>query len=80
VAGYLELQTPGGMNEESPTAIVLGLLVIGVGLLVLLGLGLGIAGLFQSDRRKVFSVLGVVINAAIVAGTIGLMVLGAVVE
>ena len=43
-----------------------------------LDIALGIGGLFQNDRKKVFSVLGTTFNSAIILGIIGLMVLGAV--
>lgn len=79
-AGYLEMSTPGGLNEESPAAVLVGLGVIGTGLLVLLGLGLGIGALFQTDRKKTFAILGVTINGVIIAGTVGLMVIGSLAE
>lgn len=80
IAGYLQMSTEGGMTEESPAAALVGLAMMGDGLLVLLGLGLGIAGLFQADRKKLFAVLGVAINALIIIGTAGLMIIGMMAE
>lgn len=80
IAGYLEMSTEGGLNEESPQAVLVGLGLLGTGLLVLLGFGFGIAGSFQSDRKKVFAILGVVINVVIIAGTLGLMIIGSMAD
>lgn len=80
VAGYLEMSTEGGLSEDSPAAALVGLGVIATGLVVLLGLGFGLAGLCQSDRRKPFAIVGVVINAIIIACTAGLIVLGSMAE
>jgi hypothetical protein len=42
----------------------------------LCGLGLGIAGLFQARRSRVFAVLGVVFNAALLLGVGAMMAIG----
>lgn len=76
VAGYLQIRDPGGMDEKSSAVMLIGLGVIGFCLVHLLGLGLAIAGVFQADRRKGLAVVGLVINAVIIAGTVGLIVLG----
>lgn len=76
VAGVIEVSTPGGMDEESPAAIVIGLLFILGGLLCLAGLGLGVAGLFDGNRKRVFSVLGLTFNALTILGVLGLLALG----
>jgi len=77
LAGLMEASTPGGMDEESVIAIIIGLFILGGLAANLAGMGLGIAGLAQRDRKKVFSVLGLAFNTAIVSGIIGLMVIGA---
>lgn len=76
IAGYLEHTMEGGMTEESPAAALVGLAMMGDGLLILLGAGLGVAGLFQADRKKLFSILGLMMNGMIILGTAGLMVIG----
>jgi hypothetical protein len=40
------------------------------------GLGLGIAGLAQQDRKRVFSVLGTAVNGVTILGNMILMLLG----
>lgn len=79
LAGFVEATTPGGMDEESVIAILIGLLIIGGLAANLLGIALGVAGLVQRDCKKVFSVLGLALNTAILFGIFGLMILGAMV-
>lgn len=75
-AGLVEASEPGGMDEESVVAILIGLFILGGMAANMAGAGLGIAGLVQRDRKKVFAVLGLAFNAAIVFGVIFLMILG----
>ena len=55
IAGAIEATTPGGMNEESVTAIIIGLLLVIFLFATLVSLGLGIGGLFQKERKKIFA-------------------------
>ena len=80
VAGYLEAATPGGLDENSPAAIVVGLMLIGLVGLHLLGMGLGLAGVCQARRKKVFAVLGLMFNLLVVGGIVGLMLIGLAVK
>jgi multisubunit Na+/H+ antiporter MnhB subunit len=75
-AGYVEVSTPGGMDENSPTAILVGMAMLACGGLLLLGLILGIAGALQRDRRKIFAVLGALINGLVLGGATLLIVIG----
>jgi len=72
VAGYLQSTTPGGMDEKSLEAVLVGLGFFALVFLFLVGLGLGIAGVIQRDHRRLFAILGLTINSAI------LIVLGVV--
>jgi hypothetical protein len=45
--------------------------------LLLVGLGLGLAGVLQTDRNKLFGTLGLAANAIVLLGSLGLMCLGA---
>ncbi|NQU23626.1 MAG: hypothetical protein HQ567_20275 [Candidatus Nealsonbacteria bacterium] len=80
VAGIMEGSTPGGIDEEAPEVILLGLCLLGGAVLSLLGVGLGIGGLLQSNRKVIFAVLGVLFNAMVILGVLGLMVLGMAME
>ncbi len=78
IAGILETMTPGGVDEDSPVAMLLGLVVIGGILINLLGIIFGIVGLFQRDRKKPFAVLGVVIGSLVLLGMLLVIVIGLV--
>ena len=53
---------PQLLEQESIGMALVGFVIMGSSLLVLVGVGLGIAGIFQKEKRKVFSVLGLVFN------------------
>ncbi len=76
IAGVLETSTPGGMDENSVEAMLVGLFLIAFLLMDLVALGLGVGGLFQRDRRKVFAVLGVVFSVGTVAITLLFLLIG----
>ena len=76
VLGVMETSTPGGVDESS---VVVGLLGLGIvlGLLInVVGLGLGVAGAIQRRRKKLFAILGIVLNAVIFLGVLVVIVLG----
>ncbi|MDX9980739.1 MAG: hypothetical protein RBU25_12010 [Lentisphaeria bacterium] len=56
------------------------MLIIGMMLLDLVALGLGIGGLIQKDRKKVFAILGTIFSGLTIGGVLLLMVLGTVAE
>ncbi len=76
IAGVLETSAPGGLDVESPAAIMIGLCVLAGAAVGLLGLGLAIAALVQPDRKRVFAVLGLAFNTMIVLGVFGMTLLG----
>ena len=73
-AAGVEASTPGGMDEDSALAVVLGLLMIGSVLLDFVALGLGIASLFQTTRKKIFGIFGIAITLATI-GCFGLLLI-----
>ncbi len=75
-AGMMAASSGGEIDEESPLAIALGLGLFAVIGLHLLGIGLGVAGLFQSNRARTVAVLGLTLNFLIIAGFVCLMVIG----
>ena len=76
IAGLMEASNPGGMDETSPEAMIVGLcLFAGVGL-ALMGGTLGLIALVQPNRKKVFGILGLIFNAFVVLGVVGLIVIG----
>ena len=76
VASVMEASTPGGMDEESPAVIVVGLCVYAFLFVALIALGLGIGGLIQKDRKKLFALLGTVFSACVFLGTLFLVLIG----
>lgn len=80
VAGVLETSTPGGIDEKSPAAIIIGLLIIAFILASLVSLGLGIGGLFTKERKKIFAILGTIFSSVTLLGTVSIMLLGLAAE
>ena len=76
IAGVAEASSPGSMDTESPGAVLVGLGMIGLMGIDFVALGLGVAALFQSGRRKVLAILGVVFSVATILGTVMLSILG----
>jgi len=74
IAGAMEVSTPGGMDEKFATAMSLFLLVFLEASLV--ALGLGIAGLLQKDRKKIFAILGTIFSAVTIVWMISIVMLG----
>ena len=79
IAGVIESQ-PGGMDEESAGAVLVGLLLALTALAHVLALGLGIAALVQAGRSKLFGVLGTVFAFTGLIGTVLIFLLGALLE
>lgn len=72
----MEAPTPGGIDDESPAAVILGLILLGTMLGCLTATGLGIAGLCQKDKEKVFSILGIIFSIGPLGITLLLIVIG----
>lgn len=76
VAGVMEASTPGGMDEESIGAVMVGLFLLLFLGAALVALGLGIGGLLQKERKKIFAILGTVFSAVWLVITFFIMLLG----
>lgn len=76
IAGVLQIRTPGGLDDEAPVTIFIGLAIIGLVLLDLLAFVLGVAGLFQKNVKKVFAILGLILSGLTIVGIIALIVIG----
>ena len=59
----MELNTLEPFNETSKAVFLIGLGVILAVFVLLISLGLGIGGLIQKERKRIFSVLGVVFSS-----------------
>ena len=76
IAGVMESNTYGGIDEESAGAIILGLIIFGFGFLDLLAIDLGIAGIFQKTREPNTTIIGTIISSATLIITISLIGIG----
>ena len=76
IAGVMEMTTPGGIDDESVGAILVGLTIMGLFGLDIVAFGLGIGRLLQKSRKRIFAVLGVIFSAGAVMLTVVLMVIG----
>lgn len=76
IATMMELASPDGMDEESPAAIVLGLVLLAGILVAFISAVLGFVSCFQADRTKVFGILGAVIGGTITFATLALIAVG----
>lgn len=65
-----------GMEGLTLMACVVGLCALGSPVISLVGLGLGIGGLLQQDREKLFSILGLIVSALLLIGSCSLLLLG----
>lgn len=71
---------PINIQESYPIGILVGSLLLIVFLLSLIGIGLGIAGLFQKKRKKVFSILGLIFNGIVFLGIFVLFIIGNIIN
>ena len=76
IAGVMESNTYGGIDEESTGAVILGLFIFGFGILDLVALGLGIAGIFQKTRERITAIIGTIISSATLIITVSLIGIG----
>tara|TARA_B100000424_G_scaffold267928_1_gene261711 strand:+ start:941 stop:1270 length:330 start_codon:yes stop_codon:yes gene_type:complete len=76
IAGVMESNTYGGIDEESAGAIILGLFIFGFIFLDLLAIGLGIVGIFQKTRERITAIIGTIISSATLIITVSLIGIG----
>jgi hypothetical protein len=77
IAGVMENNDPGIFDEAPPQVVALVVLILGCLALNLGGLVLGLIGVFQRRRSKVFPGIGIGVNAFVLLGAVGLMCIGA---
>jgi hypothetical protein len=76
IAAVMESTTPGGMDENSASAVMVGLAMFFFIFLDLIAVVLGVIDVFQADRKKLFSTLAIIIAGLTILGIIGLILLG----
>ena len=80
VAGVMEASTPGGMSEDDPVVMLVGLGILAGGFAMLISAVFGVAGLFQQNRKKIFAILGLLFSVLGIVSFGGLMLLGLAVD
>lgn len=74
VAGVM--QASGRMSGDKNAATVIGLFLFAFLGLVLVALGLGIAGLMQKERKKIFALLGTIFSTVTLVLTLSIIAVG----
>jgi magnesium-transporting ATPase (P-type) len=74
--GIIAMKNPDALSQPSGASVVIGMLLLMGFFLCFVGIGLGIAGLVQKDRKKIFAILGLVFNSSIFIGMAILMIFG----
>ncbi|MDR2635972.1 MAG: hypothetical protein LBC08_03985 [Campylobacteraceae bacterium] len=72
VASTVDIDT----DRNSIALITIGTLYYVFVLVSIVGIGLGISGLFSKDRKQVFSILGLVLSVAVLLVSIAIFVIG----
>lgn len=80
IAGYLEMSRPEGIDDKSPEAFIVGFSIILAMGLTVIAFGLGLAALFQRNRRMSLAILGMFFSSMIIVGTILLVIIGNTVD
>lgn len=62
VAGVIDTSSPGGLENNPAGALFLGMLILGGLTIDITALFLGIAGLFQHNRKKPAALIGTVLS------------------
>lgn len=70
LSGVLAVITPGGLNQDSASAVIIGFVIIFFLIISVVGIGLGIGGMLQKKSNKIFSLLGLIFNLLLVIGTL----------
>ncbi|MCB2155876.1 hypothetical protein KQI84_13420 [bacterium] len=76
VATAAEMASPGSMQGETPQTMLLGLAIIGLMMIDIVAFLLGVASLFQQNRKKALGGCGLGCSGMTLFAVIGLILLG----
>ena len=76
IAGVMEVSTPGGVDESSAAAVVVGLSILACLGLNLVSIGLGIAGIIQKQRTRICAFIGTALSSASFAVVVSIIAIG----
>ncbi|MGF1486770.1 MAG: hypothetical protein ACFBSE_06605 [Prochloraceae cyanobacterium] len=76
-AGYLGTQNPAILNDDNSLALMtIGFIVILGFLFGLIGIGFGVFGTFAPKRQKLFPIIGIIINTAVIVILASILAVG----
>jgi len=75
--GVLDSST---IMEKAPMLVVSSFIILATMFVNLVGLILGIIGLVMKNRKKVFAIIGTILNGLVVGGVLLLSVIGAMIQ
>ena len=76
IAGLWEASTSGGIDENSPAAVALGLFIFAFIGLDIVSVALGVAGMFQKSRKRICAIIGASLSTAVLIVTASVLALG----
>jgi len=75
-AGIIEASNQGESNDNTSLLMFVGFSVLAFLFVALIASGLGIAGLIQKDRNKIYAVFGTIFSASAILVTLYILVVG----
>ncbi|MDP8254882.1 MAG: hypothetical protein P9M14_03965 [Candidatus Alcyoniella australis] len=76
IAGVMETSAPGGMDTDAPETIAVGFGVCCDVMLFGIGAVLGLVGVLQRERKKIFAIMGLIFNGIACGGMLLLILIG----
>lgn len=76
LAAYMHVASGGAIDEASSGAMVTGLFIMLFFVILLVSVGLGIAGLVQKNTKKIFPLLGTIFSSVVFLITFIIMIIG----
>ena len=74
--GMMEMSAPHSLDENSPELAIFGFAFLGMMFVTVAALGLGIGGLCQSQRHKLFPILGTVFSGTLLLLMLAIIAIG----
>jgi len=80
IAGFWEANAPGGVDENSAAAVILGLCLFGTVGVNMVSIGLGIAAILQKQRIRICAFIGTSLATASLVFNVAIIALGMALE
>lgn len=66
----------GTLDKHSSFAIISGMIIMALLMCDMIALGLGIAGIIEKNRKRIYAILGIIISAVMILMVISLTIVG----